>query len=110
MCYVILTVSDKKGRHTKLKKKISIWLVGILMAVTICLSLSEGMHREHDCYQEYCVFCIEIKQLKIIMSQMRTESTAGILICCILSANMAYLFITKQEQPSLVKWKVRMDH
>ena len=99
-----------KGRHTKLKKKISICLVSFLIALTVCLSLSEGIHSNHNCKQEQCVFCIEIKQLKTALNQMRAVSAIWTLALISLYAGMLYVFEREQEQPSLVKWKVRMDH
>jgi hypothetical protein len=78
--------------------------------VSVCLSLSEGIHSSHNCHQEQCVLCIETKKLKMVINQMRVPAVMWVFVLIGLYANVAYIFIKKQEKSSLVKWKVRMDH
>ena len=41
---------------------------------------------------------------------MRVPAVMWVFVLIGLYANVAYIFIKKQEKSSLVKWKVRMDH
>lgn len=93
-----------------MKKKISICLATFLIVISVYVSLSEGIHSDHNCHQEQCILCIETKQLKIALSQMQALSALWIFALTSLYASMLYIFVKEQENPSLVKWKVRMDH
>ena len=85
-------------------------MAGFLVALTICLSLSEGIHSNHNCRQEQCIFCIEAKQLRKILNHIRIASAIWIWLLVGLPAGSLFVFAGEREKPSLVNWKVRMDH
>lgn len=109
LCYTNY-ISGMKGRHTKLNRKISICLAGFFIALTICLSLAEGSHSHHDCKQERCGFCIEIKQLKETLNQMVKLSAIWAIMLLGKHIGKVNIFEGIQGKPSLVEWKIRMNH